>query len=436
MSDTSDDFCQFDKGVNIGAITNIMKFRNYKLGAKIGNGGHAFVYRIDLQDKKSGDTFYALKIIDISDKKDLADFKKEKDIMKRLAKNSSSSDISCVVDSINCYLRISEKDGCGFIVTELYDGDLSRYLEKHGSFWNRFIRNNNPAHVQKVKLSEDLINISNKAQELIEDSGKVENFVNSRKMPHTRILVAKVINDANDLVTHITRIKNDVSNQLKEYSKVGDKQKREDIVKQFVSWVSQMAGAVKYLHDNNMAHGDIKPQNILVRPPDKIVLTDFDTLYYYKNDGSQKKDTDLLFDPQPITPIYASPQLEQLVASSKKVSLYDIKTSDIWALALTILSCWFGEDDMAQKLNARTGSPRIFAAAIYGSLRDETKAMEIFSNIQTRCDWMAHSYPPYRHIFEDTLCKSLSLLYLINQNKHTPVILNDYINGLINLKVN
>lgn len=42
--------------------------------------------------------------------------------------------------------------------------------------------------------------------------------------------------------------------------------------------------AMKYLHDNNMCHGDVKPRNVLVKDG-TVLLTDFGTTRFWEDDG-------------------------------------------------------------------------------------------------------------------------------------------------------
>ena len=57
-------------------------------------------------------------------------------------------------------------------------------------------------------------------------------------------------------------------------------------LKQQIRIMVQITEGIKYLHDNNVIHRDIKPGNILVasRNPLTVKLTDFDLSKFFGND--------------------------------------------------------------------------------------------------------------------------------------------------------
>ena len=62
-------------------------------------------------------------------------------------------------------------------------------------------------------------------------------------------------------------------------------QKRENKLKLYFNWIHQLTDVITFLHINNIGHGDIKPENILVRLKDnQIVVTDFDSVCIKRGD--------------------------------------------------------------------------------------------------------------------------------------------------------
>ena len=86
-----------------------------------------------------------------------------------------------------------------------------------------------------------------------------------------------------------------------------------------LSW--QMVSAVKYLHDLNIAHRDIKLENFLITD-NGLKLCDFGLAGKFQARCSKRVGTKA----------YSSPQLLQ--------SNYDPFKADIWALGCTIFELW------------------------------------------------------------------------------------------------
>lgn len=423
--------CKPELGSNVASVTNMMKFRGYKIGAKIGEGGHGFVYRIELENPKNHEIMYALKIVDLSNPDEREQFKKEREILKKLTGNGHG--VQCIHQNINCYLKISENKDCGYIITELYDGDLFDDLKKNGNFWARFLQDPNPMLSPRANFQYEIYKINLVALELQEEIRKIRDHIENKKMPHTKEMIQNALDKISNLQKQIENLKNGMNNQLEEYSRIGNPVHRDEIIKQYLSWISQIASSIKYLHDRQMAHGDIKPQNILVRNEDgRIVITDFDTLYFLpsKSQLDHKFVLNHKFVPKPVTPIYASPQLDENQARMVPVTLEEVQISDIWALALLILVMWFGENEMFQKLNQTTGSPRTFASAIYRELKDPEKATTIFGNLEQEITRICQSYPKHTKVLEKTLLRSVAILDQINQNKITSERMKEYLDNL------
>jgi serine/threonine protein kinase len=53
-------------------------------------------------------------------------------------------------------------------------------------------------------------------------------------------------------------------------------------------WIIQVAGALKFLHSRGVAHGDVKPDNILLDNKGNAKLSDFSHAAYLEKDGSAK----------------------------------------------------------------------------------------------------------------------------------------------------
>ena len=88
-----------------------------------------------------------------------------------------------------------------------------------------------------------------------------------------------------------------------------------------VNYIAQLTDAVDYIHKRNILHRDIKPDNIIITPDNKVVLIDFGSARGFIHDATQRH-TSIL------TQGYAPP--EQYSATSRKGSF-----SDIYSLGAT-----------------------------------------------------------------------------------------------------
>lgn len=99
--------------------------------------------------------------------------------------------------------------------------------------------------------------------------------------------------------------------------------------------------AIKTLHDKDMAHGDIKPENILIDVSNNnisdIALADFDTLCIGK-----KSDNSYLCSPSDFTLLYTTYNLWKLNKGSNEYNISYKKINDIYAIVLVILIIWYG----------------------------------------------------------------------------------------------
>lgn len=91
----------------------------------------------------------------------------------------------------------------------------------------------------------------------------------------------------------------------------------------FRTYYGCLATAIAYLHENDIRHKDIKPNNILLKNND-IYITDFGTAIEFDEGQSITKGT-----VKTRTPAYQSPE----VARGAKRG----RSSDIWSLGVTFL---------------------------------------------------------------------------------------------------
>uniref|UniRef100_A0A8B9RJA8 non-specific serine/threonine protein kinase n=1 Tax=Astyanax mexicanus TaxID=7994 RepID=A0A8B9RJA8_ASTMX len=94
-------------------------------------------------------------------------------------------------------------------------------------------------------------------------------------------------------------------------------------------WFSQLVSAMVYLHQQDIAHRDLKPDNILLTADNQIKLTDFGLACFSK--GSTE-----LSDSSVGTMIYAAPE----VLGCKS---YDPKKSDVWSLGIVLFAMITGQ---------------------------------------------------------------------------------------------
>ncbi|EGR29813.1 serine threonine kinase ste20, putative [Ichthyophthirius multifiliis] len=121
--------------------------------------------------------------------------------------------------------------------------------------------------------------------------------------------------------------------------------------------LKQVLIALKYLHDNNKLHRDLKASNIMLNRDGSIKLTDF---------SLSQKFTDILSkNKQHLTslPFWLSPE-------TIKYSKYDAK-SDIWSVAITALEMAYGKPPY---------SDLPLGSAIFSITNEELQIDEAFSS--------------------------------------------------------
>jgi serine/threonine protein kinase len=95
-------------------------------------------------------------------------------------------------------------------------------------------------------------------------------------------------------------------------------------IRDLVYFIYGICEGVKYLHDRDVIHGDLKPQNILVTPEYQVVITDY-SLTTISNHS----------------PLISASTL--FWRSPECLMQYEYtKSSDIWSLAIIILDCLYG----------------------------------------------------------------------------------------------
>ena len=149
-------------------------------------------------------------------------------------------------------------------------------------------------------------------------------------------------------------------------------------------YMRQLASGLKYLHENNIIHRDLKLKNILVTNSNDIVISDFG----FARDG----DSNTMFDTLCGSPMYMAPE----IMSHK---LYDNK-SDLWSVGVIMYELLFGTTPYHAK-----------------------NLIQLMKKIKKRDVVIPNEY---EHLITDE-CKDL-LLALLNRNPKTRITWDNFFN--------
>ena len=227
----------------------------------------------------------------------------------------------------------------------------------------------------------------------------------------------------------------DLANYLKKKGNFGQNiRKNKDIfLPIYINWIKQLADAIKFLHKKKIAHGDLKPDNILIRYSDNnISITDFDTICMGK---SFKKDSDFCVV-EGFSDFYASPDL--ILSFGKKTNIKIIRESDIWALAFIILVMWFGAEELI-KIFYNASGDFFFSKIFYESL-DKKNFEILFSVIDNEINTIKLIYID-SSIKESLMSEIQKIHYILSESAiilskiafKENVNLDNYLDKIINL---
>lgn len=110
-----------------------------------------------------------------------------------------------------------------------------------------------------------------------------------------------------------------------------------------VNYIAQIAGAVGYIHERNILHRDIKPDNIMITPDDRAILIDFGSAREFANDQTQ-------YQTVMVTHGYAP--IEQYSTNSRK-GYY----TDIYALGGTLYYILTGKTPVSSEVRQLESMP-------------------------------------------------------------------------------
>jgi serine/threonine protein kinase len=147
-------------------------------------------------------------------------------------------------------------------------------------------------------------------------------------------------------------------------------EKNGSIEPEHVCWITErVLNALRYLHDNSVVHGDVKPQNIIIQPSThQVVLVDYGLSLVKPTKNSANKG---------YTPHFASPEQEK--------NLPLLPESDLFSLGVTMIYA-LGGDVKAKLVPASTPD----------ALCQFVKRLIVY-NVLSRPNW-----------FKEDLCKSFS----------------------------
>ena len=135
---------------------------------------------------------------------------------------------------------------------------------------------------------------------------------------------------------------------------------------QALRYIRQVASALKLIHSNNMAHLDIKPDNILLDDEDNAIVIDFGISKHYDEKGNATTIT-----PGAYTPGYAADS--QMVGG--KISFFS-PTLDIYSLGATLYNLVTGKEPPISAVIINYGFPALPDRISWPTCNAIKKAME------------------------------------------------------------
>lgn len=112
------------------------------------------------------------------------------------------------------------------------------------------------------------------------------------------------------------------------------------------SIVCQLCKIVRFLHESNICHRDIKPQNVMISKENKLKLIDFNISKVIKRvDGNGE--VNQVFLTQISTPMYAAPEVYQGIGYNESV--------DIWGIGMIAYLLLGGSIDERLKISKCNG---------------------------------------------------------------------------------
>lgn len=99
----------------------------------------------------------------------------------------------------------------------------------------------------------------------------------------------------------------------------------------------QLCSAILTLHDLNICHRDVKPENILVNSELEIKLIDFNISKVYNHNSELKVASEKfksVYYTQINSPLYSAPELHSGAGYTESI--------DIWGIGIVMFTCLFG----------------------------------------------------------------------------------------------
>lgn len=110
--------------------------------------------------------------------------------------------------------------------------------------------------------------------------------------------------------------------------------------------ISEQLVAIEQLHSLNIAHRDIKPDNILISSNGHLALADFGLSVRFPSDDQGPFTKQIRYDAVG-TPAYCAPELWHADVSKKG---YLVAASDIWMYGAVVLQMWLSKRLVSERL--------------------------------------------------------------------------------------